>query len=175
MDIIKQNRNLMIVIILLVVLNLSLITLLWLGRPEPPIGNAAPGNPQAENMRLEQLLKNELGFDDKQTEDYLKLRQEHHRGIAKLDRELQILKKQMFDEALQDTSESMLSDSLLQLVQKKQSKIERMTFDHFVALKKLCKPEQRKNLKLLMNEIFRRNPPRPEDGMPPPREPIGQK
>jgi len=172
MDIFKQKRNLVFVIIMLVALNLALIALLWFGKPPGPPQQRGPINGEEDMFRVQQLLKNELGFDEQQAKEYLKLRFEHQTAAAQLDSEVRQLKKQMFDEVLEDTPLPILSDSLLKLIQEKQARIELLTFEHFLDLKKICKPDQQDNLKILMNEMFRQNSPPPaEDGMRPPPPP----
>ena len=129
---------------------------------------------ERQRAQLQNLLKDELGFDEKQVRQFLILRQEHHEQMQKLSQEIRRIKKQMFDEVLRENPQSTLSDSLLNLAQNKQAQIEKLTFQHFLNLKKLCKPEQRENLKLLMNELFRKQrqgkegPPPPPDGLRPP-------
>jgi protein CpxP len=171
MDIFKQKRYLVYIIILLVILNMSTLLMVWIGRPSHRSANRGPVSPEHEKARVEQLLKDELGFDETQTEQYLMMRQEHHKRVTSLRHEIRQLKKQMFDEVLQDNPQPMLSDSLLRLAQEKQANLEQLTFKHFLDLKKLCKPEQRDKLKLLMHEVFRQKPGSRDDGMPPPHPP----
>jgi len=86
----------------------------------------------------------------------------------------------MFDEVLQDNPHPALSDSLLNITQEKQAQIERLTYNYFLKLKKICNTEQRKKLKILMHEVFaprpgenasRKMPPPPPDGQRPPGPP----
>ncbi len=168
MDIFKQKRYLFLVIIVLIVLNMATLVMLWLGEPQRPAQHRGPGRPKQKRAQIQRLLKNELGFDDKQAEQYLKLRQEHREQTRQLNDEMRRIKKQMFDEVLQDNPQPLLSDSLLKLTQKKQSKIEQLTYQHFLDLKKMCKPEQKYKLKLLMHEMFRGQPAGNREGLPPP-------
>jgi hypothetical protein len=96
------------------------------------------------------------------------MRQKHYKQVTSLRIEIRELKKQMFDEVLQDNPQPMLSDSLLKLTQKKQANLEQLTFQHFLDLKKLCKSEQQDKLKLLMHEVSRPKPGSRDDDMPPP-------
>ncbi len=170
MDIFKQKQYLGFSVIILVFLNLTTLTLLWIGRPELKAPHREPRNPIEQQNRVQRLLKKELGFDQIQTEYYLKLRREHREKMQQLSGEIRQLKRQMFDEVLQDNPQPFLSDSLLRLAQDKQAIIEQLTFQHFLDLKKLCKPQQQGKLKLLMKEMFHQNPPRgmKSDGPPPP-------
>ncbi len=170
MDIFKQKRYLIIFIVVLTLLNLGTLLLLWMGRPSHNQGIRESNRKIKEEARLEHLLNAELGFDETQTGRYLEMRQEHRRQTHRLNEEIRQIKKQMFDEVLQEKPRQKLSDSLLTLAQEKQAQIEQLTFQHFLDLKKLCKPEQQKKLKLLMHEVFRKNPPPPNniENRPPP-------
>jgi periplasmic protein CpxP/Spy len=165
MDIFKQNRNLTLVVIILVILNIVTLTFLWLGKPQNPPLNALVRNPIEEQNRIKTLLKNELRFDDKQADEYLELRKNHKQAVDKLQSEIQRIKKQMFDEALKEGAKIEISDSLLNLSQTKQAEIEHLTFQHFVKLKNLCKPDQRDRLKRLIHKLLK---PEPEGKMPVP-------
>ncbi len=170
MDIFKQKRYLLFVIVLLVILNLATILMLWLNRPPQPMLQREQRRPEQEKMHIQQLLKDQLGFDETQTEQYLKLREEQHEQALLIQNEIQRIKKQMFDEVLKDNPQTTLSDSLLKLSQEKMADLEQLTFRHFLDLKKLCKPGQQDKLKFLIGESFRQNSPAGmnNDGPPPP-------
>jgi len=159
MDIFKEKRYLWFTIIVLIVMNLAVLTLLWLGRPEAGGMHGPPKNPAEQRERLQHLLAEELGFDNSQIEQYLKLRRDHQHKMRLLQKEVREIKREMFDEVLEGDLQTELSDSLLALAQDKQAQIEHLTVLHFIDLKKLCKSEQREKLKLLMHEILRPAPP----------------
>jgi len=169
MDIFKQNKNLTITIVVLVILNLITVSLLWLGKPKHNAPRGAE-NVIDEKVHVQNLLKEELGFNEKQTQKYLQLRSEHHRQTRKLHDELNMLKREMFDKILEDETSTELSDSLLSLTLEKQSQIEKLTFNHFLSLKKICNSDQQKNLKTLMHGIFTQPPPGVRPNGPPSRE-----
>ncbi len=170
MDIIKQNRFLTLVVFLLVIFNVSMMTIMWLGRPLRPERPGNPPRPGQEQADIQKLIRDELGFDDQQIEEYLKMRREHRNQVRRLGEEIRQIKKQMFDEVLQDNPQPELSDSLLSLAQNKQAQIEKLTFQHFLDLKKLCRADQKDKLKRLMFELFRRKPGNDQEAppMPPP-------
>lgn len=173
MDVIKQKRNLITVIVLLVIFNLATLFLLWFGNPSRQGMKFADEKSRNNEIKIQQLLKEELGFDNQQTKKYMQLREEHRRESIKLNKELNLIKKEMFDKILEDNKLTSLSDSLLNLALDKQSEIEKLTFNHFLSLKKLCSPEQQKNLQFLMHGIL--GPPPPEgkhDG--PPKDEFGE-
>ncbi len=168
MDIFKQKRYQFVVIILLIILNLGTLLMLTLGRPQRPPEFAGPPHPGREQAQIKRLLRTELEFNEDQIKQFLILRKEHHKQMQKLSDEIRQLKKQMFDEVLEDDAQATLSDSLLNLTQVKQAQIDRLTYNHFLDIKKISKPEQQKKLRLLIHGMFRRQQPGPGDAPPPP-------
>jgi len=158
MDVFKQNRNLLLTIIVLVILNIVTLTLLWIGRPESPREN---------KVHIQKRLMEELNFSEKQAEQYIALREDHQKNLMLINEEIKKVKKEMFDQVLFENSTD-ISDSLLNLSLKKQGELDRITFRHFQDLKKICNKEQQKKLMKLVHNIL--GPPQPPrmDGPPPP-------
>lgn len=167
MDLFKKTRFLGLLVVLLIILNTTLLALIWVQKLKPP--SHRPPHPQHRSMdensgEMRRFLEAELGFDESQSEEYLLLRRRHRERIEELSRELNSVKKEMFDTVLEEDTRPTLSDSLLDLSLEKQAEIERLTFQHFLDLKELCEPGQQEKLKLLMHELFRRRPPPPGRG-----------
>ncbi|MCB0753664.1 MAG: hypothetical protein KDC52_19485 [Ignavibacteriae bacterium] len=78
MDITKQNRSLIITIVVLVIINIAALLLLWLGKPRHD-NLRDTENIGDEKVRIQEMLKEELGFSSEQTEKFLKLRENHHK------------------------------------------------------------------------------------------------
>jgi len=168
MDIFKQKRYLVLVIILLVILNLSTLLMLWLDRPQQPVRQERPEKSRQEEAQTVLSLRDELGFSDVQSEQFSRLRRDHREQMQHLNDEIRQIKMKMFEEVLKDDPRPALSDSLLKLAQEKQIEIEQLTFQYLLDLKELCNPEQQKKLRLLIDELFRRPPERKDDSRPPP-------
>ena len=173
MDIFTQKRIALWTIILLVVLNVSLLTVIWIGRrPIEPRPIDAP--PHSE--RTLELLQQELGFSDEQIRQYDLLRKEHARQTLHLITDIQRLKKEMLDEVMTGHPDSVRVSQTATAIGNLQSQIEQLTFQHFLDLKELCGENQVKQLHMLMQAFFARNPapgqgPQPgQEGrrMPPP-------
>jgi protein CpxP len=123
---------------------------------------------------VERILKDELGFNNEQTGKFLQLRRDQQEKVRMLNQKIHETKKQMFDEVLQDNPHPTLSDSLLNITQEKQAQIEKLTYNYFLELKKLCNPQQRKKLQVLMHEVFAPRPSGNEPGRRPLPPPNGQ-
>ncbi|RMD48160.1 MAG: hypothetical protein D6830_07420 [Ignavibacteria bacterium] len=173
MDIIKQNRKLKIAVTVLIVMNIITIALLWIGRPTGPGPGGMPLSPEEEKEKVSALLKDKLGFNQEQIERYLNLRAEHYKAASDLNREVQLLKKEMFDRVLENEKDVSSPDSLLNLILLKQADIEKLTYNHFLKLKELCGKEQKEKLKILMHQMFHPQLPPPDQnpaegkGVPP--------
>ncbi|PKL88286.1 MAG: hypothetical protein CVV23_11160 [Ignavibacteriae bacterium HGW-Ignavibacteriae-2] len=174
MDIFKQKRYLILLVVLLIIFNLATLIMIWLNKPQRPIMDRQHQGPGQETTHIKQLLKDELGFDETQIKQYLKMQAEQRKKVLQLQNEIQQIKKQMFDEVLKDSPEPTLSDSLLTLTQEKMVVLEQLTYSYLLELKNLCKPEQRDKLKFLIGEFFRQNPPGGiNSDRPPPPPPFG--
>ncbi len=172
MDIFKQKQYSTIAIVILIVMNLGLTALLWLGRPQNQPWPAERRSPRKDKNKIGQLLKQELNFDDSQVKQYLDLQYQHRQSMIKLDTEIREMKHQMFDAVLLDRQEQMFPDSLLIIIQEKQAQIERLTYQHFMDLKELCRTDQQDQLRFLMHEYLR--PQAPPEGHRPPKKGGGQ-
>lgn len=161
MDIFKQKRFLGFMVGLLVVLNVALLTLLWLGRPANRPGLPGGRKMQTDRPPMEQMLRQELGFDDQQIRTYLDLREKHQQQFVKLNGQMQQVKKQMFDQVFEENPDSTLSTELLEKSVQLQQQIDRITYAHLLALKNLCKADQQGQLKKLVAEVFKMNGPQP--------------
>ena len=173
MDIYKQKRYLVFLVVLLIILNLATLLMIWLNKPQQPLMDRKHLGPEQETEHIQQLLKDELGFDETQTKQYLKIQAEQRKTVMQLQNEIKQIKKQMFDEVLQDNPKPTLSDSLLTLTQEKMIALEQTTYNYLLELKKLCKPEQRDKLKFLIGEFFRQNSPHRMSNDQPPHPPDG--
>ena len=67
--------------------------MLWLNKPPQPMLQREQRGPEQEKMHIQQLLKDELGFDETQIEQYLKLREEQHEQALLIHNEIQQIKK----------------------------------------------------------------------------------
>ncbi len=169
MDIFKQNRFLSLVVAVLVILNLATLGMLWMGRPRRPVPPSRPAAAEVRQAPEDRLLE-ELGFDDAQVEQYRRLTRLHRESMRTLNEEVRAIKKRMFDGVLAENPTPELSESLLAQAQAKQAEIEQRTYQYFLDLKKLCRPDQQQKLKLLLDEAFRGAPEGRDEGrrQPPP-------
>lgn len=154
MDFIKQKKFVSILIAVLAAMNIVTIALLWIGRPQQGRFGFPP--PENNKAQLKDILSDAMGFDTLQIEKFMKLRNIHHQKIERLNLEINKVKKEMFDRALEDNDDQNISDSLLAISQSKQAEIEKLTYHHFIEIKNLCTKEQKLILKEILPQIFQK-------------------
>lgn len=145
-------------IIILIILNILSVSMLWInfGRQPDKLLPARPGRQEQKTLRF---LQKELDLTDAQIQQYDRLRKAHAQQTQPLIHDIHRLKKEMMDNILDGSPDSAKLAEVAYLIGSKQSEIERLTFLHFLDLKKLCGEEKLDKLQGLLNEFFRRNPP----------------
>ncbi|TSJ42386.1 hypothetical protein [Fluviicola chungangensis] len=91
-----------------------------------------------------------LHFDEKQVAAYDVLIQGHRKAIENAQEKLLDQKQRLYSNL-----DAPFSDSLLQEILKTEAKIERIHFNHFKDIEKLCRPDQKHCFKALNREIAR--------------------
>jgi protein CpxP len=151
-----ENKKLLtFVVIGLLLLNLGTLAFLWTGRDHPH----GPPPPHEGGPAL--FLIHELGLNAEQQSRFEKLRDEHHQRMVQIQDSLHTLHETFF-EGLSATT-PLQTDSIAGLMGKKQSEIEKLTFDHFRKVRALCTPDQQKKFDSVIEEALRMMAP------PPPR------
>ena len=122
------------------------------------------GPKNGHNSPREIIIK-KLDFDGNQIVAYDKIIKKHRGSIISIDREIIGLKNNLYKELSNPRKEKVV-DSLFLEIGNNQSVIEKLHYNHFLEIKKLCKPEQLENYNLLTSELTRlfnpNNPKRPK-------------
>ena len=134
MDILTKKHFTFWIIFLLVILNISTISMLWLNqnrRSDAPPPLRAPKHDQ----RTLGFLQKELDLTDAQILLYDQLRQAHKQQTRGLINDIRRLKQEMMDEIFNDEPDTTKAMELADLIGEKQAEVERITFNHFLDLK----------------------------------------
>lgn len=168
MDIFTKNRLTAITIVLLVVFNITTLAIIWSDRIPPPVRPDGV-RPAGQRIRTVMFLKRELGLDEQQVREYRKFRLQHRNQMRKLNDEILGLKKELLDQLFYDQIDEKKVEKILDSIGDRQRQVERLKFDHFNDLKKLCGEGQQEKLRRLFGELFRPHdhPPQFERGRPP--------
>lgn len=142
-----RSKVLYIIIAILILLNLSMLWLLWPGRigPKPP---KAPWK----------HLSRELSLSEEQTRTVERLFHEHRIEMDALHFKSDQLKEKLADALISENDSliSSISDSLNTLHYLR----EKNRIQHFKDISRLCSPEQKTKLKSVLRKIFKQHPPR---------------
>jgi len=141
----SKNRLLTIAVICLLVINFATLTFLLFSQHRPPFRSGADREGPAS------LIIERLHFDTQQITAYHLLINVHRSSIRKLDGEIRATKNALYGTLAQDDPGN--ADSLKNKLSRLQSAIENVHYDHFAAIKKLCKPNQLGYFNDLTNDL----------------------
>ena len=151
-------------VVALFALNVLTIAALILGRPGGLMGpkgfDKRKGGPNPGRV-----LAEKLGFDREQEEALHELIKEHSSNITQKERELNETRTRMF--ALLTTGDYESRSHMIEEIATIQQDIEEVHFQHFLAVKKLCREEQLPAFYELARQLKIGNPgPPPHKGPP---------
>jgi periplasmic protein CpxP/Spy len=150
-----KNNGLKYLVAIALIINAATLIFFGYNRPSEEGKRAArPGR----------VLIEELKMDEKQQAIFKPLREQHHQAhdslLAGIAAQRQILYSQ----------KQVANDTILQQIGRLQQQIERITYDHFKEVRKICTPEQQAQLDVLLEKIAQ-NILMPKDKKrPPPHE-----
>lgn len=149
-----RTNYLRLAIAALVLLNLATLAFFRFGRPHTP----RPG------IALKKTIVERLHFDAAQTAAYEQLIGQHQAAVRAKDQQLAQLRQALYNTlAIADTAGK---DSLVQQIGAVHSGIEQLHYEHFKAIKNLCRPEQATAFDQLSGELSRFFAPPPIDEKP---------
>ncbi|MCB9359690.1 MAG: hypothetical protein H6587_11640 [Flavobacteriales bacterium] len=145
-----KTKLLIISVVTLAALNIVLIVILTLGHSSrPPHKMRSP----------KQIVIEKLHFDASQIEAYEKLILEHQEAIIQKEEEMKYAKGALYHSLSSDNQDE--KDELITKINIIQRGFEELHYNHFLDIKKLCKPEQIKDYNKLTNELARIFAPHP--------------
>ena len=158
----SKTRLLSLAVIGLLVINLGILAFLLLGRAGTP---RHPGQ-MSERDEPKRIIIHKLQLDDAQVTEYEKLIAQHRASIRRIEDEIRDTKNELYLTLASKPSAD--KDSLQSRLGMLQQQIEAAHYDHFVAIRTLCKPQQLPQFNELTSELaalFGRNanPPPPRD------------
>lgn len=128
-------------------LNLLLITFLYLGKP-----------PKRMHKAPREIISERLGFDENQTKEFQDLILIHQSEAHPLLREIKESKTALYKGISDENQE--FNDSISQFIGGKFVELEKAHFDHFLGIKKICKPEQAEKFEELSKDFSKIFSPR---------------
>jgi periplasmic protein CpxP/Spy len=132
-----KNNGLKYLVAIALIINAATLIFFWYNRPpEEGKRGARPG----------QVLIEELKMDEKQLALFKPLRDQHHQAHDSL---LQIIADQR---QILYSQKQAANDTIVQKIGHLQQEIERITYDHFKDIRKICTPEQQAQLDILLEK-----------------------
>ncbi|MBN1633978.1 MAG: periplasmic heavy metal sensor [Ignavibacteria bacterium] len=173
MDVFKQNKILIWIIIILVVINLGTIAGMWvmhLGRkPHHEILiHQSPHLPDRKSPGIGrfEMLGTELQFDEEQMSKFNEFRSGHQNEMKNLVEKINEKKKQILSEISVPESDTEKVGILFSEIGQYQTSIEKEIFNHFRKIKMICNDEQKQKLEKILKDIS--EPKIPPHPVPPP-------
>ena len=139
----NKTKLLTIAVIVLVVINLSALSFFISNKPPHGMG-------ERREMPREIVIR-KLHFDEQQTKQYELLIDAHRKTVDSLDNTIKGYKGLLYKQLSATNTDE--KEQLLLQIATTQATIEKLHFNHFVALKKLCKPDQLDDYNELTNEL----------------------
>lgn len=155
MSFLKEHKFAFFSIILLVILNLSLISLITIDR----FGHRDERDRHRDRDRKEDFISRRLNFTENQKQQFFQLREAYAAEKDSLEKELSQKRKELFNLITHEGYDSVAVQSITEDVGALVTKIERSTFTFFSNLYALCTPEQQQILSDLLRSVAKRRGP----------------
>lgn len=153
MDFFSGKRLTKLVIIILVILNVSTLTMLWVQHYRNKAYSKLPP-PRRGPEKIQRFLERELSLSPEQARRFRKLRQDLASKGIKIQNQVHQLKSEIMEELFAPDFDRSKVNHFASDIGKKQAKLEILVFDHFQDLKKVLSPDQRKKFQLLVHDLL---------------------
>jgi len=158
MDFITKNKLAFWAIVILIILNITTLSLVLLrGGPPRPEERFMRGPEDAPPPDALMFLEKELNFSREQAEQLKLLRETHFKGSKELLDSIHLLKKEILSELRNEISDPEKIKSPASEIGKLQTEFELMIFNHFAEIKNVCDKEQKIKFANLIDEIIKKN------------------
>ncbi len=164
MDFFTKNKLLFWCVIILAILNIATLGSFWFTAPGQ--GRNRPAEKAPDGGKL---MKERLDLTDEQAERFERIRTEHFARTRPLQDAMHRIRLDLLHEIFQPQPDEAVIQKLQTELQNKHGQFETNLFAHFRELKNACKPEQIKELKIMLRELIDSTRPRAAgQKMPPP-------
>ena len=172
MDWLTKQKTYVWLIVVLIIINLTTLVFLWMGRPSHP--EMYPDKRPDTNK----FLKNELGLHEEQDRKLKELRQALFDTTGKINEMIWVKKSLIQEESFKEISDNEKVNTLAKEIGELESKGEMLRYDHFVQVGKVLSDKQLEKFKKVLGqnrmhkpipfEGQRQGPPPPQGEFPPP-------
>ncbi len=153
MDFLTSKRFITAALFFLVVLNASLLGVIWWQNSCRPLHpHFGPGG----RFNRESPFTGPLGLSESQASSFRTLRQAHFQKVMPEMQAIGLLKKQLVEESLAEKPNATKIEALAAEIGTRQATIERQQAIHFSELSRVCSPAQRDSLKNVLERVSMR-------------------
>ena len=145
----------------LLLINLGMVTFLFLQKQphqptlRPPLEDRGPGK----------LIIERLHFDNIQVAKYEQLISQHQSAIKLLNYKIRTVRNDLYVSLSEESFKG--RDSLIALLTQLHKQVENTHYDHFAAIRKICKSNQLTDFDNLTQDLARFFSPQRKEGRPP--------
>jgi len=161
MDVFSKNKFLFWAMAILVVLNLTLITILAVGhfchREHPPM--CQPLDMRPDKFHAKDFISHELKLDETQKNQFEAILDSHFVLVDKIMEQIMKKRDEKFEKIFSNNSDEAQIGALAGEIGNLYKDLEIANSTHFLQLKKIIKPEQVDKLKELLKESIKFNRP----------------
>ena len=153
----SKSKLLTTAVIALILINIATLFFFFTNGPKGPRGR--------DRISPKEIVIQKLHFDEQQIIAYDHLIEKHSETIQTFDEKIKMGKKELFNQ-LSKPENKVITDSLTNEISKMILEIEKTHYNHFLDIKKLCKPKQLddfESLTLELSQIFAPMKPKPID------------
>ena len=155
-----KNNVLTWAVVVLIIANIVVITLFWLGHRQIQRRQETPAD----------FLSHELGLDDKQKAQLHEFASQHHMESEKIRQHIKEARDHFFDLIKMPNVNPATKDSAANAIADNLKKLELLTFDHFQKVRMMCTPDQQVKFDKIINQVIKM-----VAGPPPGRPPHGRR
>lgn len=137
----NKTTLLTIAVVVLFLLNIGVISFLIMNKPPRPEGGEGP----------KRIIIERLRFNKEQADRYEELIEKHKSEIGPINDEIAAAKNRLYKTL--PSPDPVKEDSLTAAIGRLQERIEHIHFQHFLAIKQLCRTDQISDFDALTNDL----------------------
>jgi len=147
-----RNKVLSLLVLVLLVTNILLLVFFVWKKPEPRQA-AFKKDGRGDVM---QILEKEVGFDEKQMEQYKQLKDQHWDKMRPYFGEMRTARNNFYKLLNLPSVPDSVVNNAADTIAAKQKKMDLQTFHHFQQVKAICTPEQQPRFDSLVQQVIKR-------------------
>lgn len=146
----SRNRNLLIIIGVLVLTNIAVLVYFLGQKPVKPEHN------DRNKTGISEALQKEVGFTDEQIAQYKQLKEVQKQTIRPMFDDMRIAKDSLFKLLSYPGVDDSLLNKVSDVIAQKQKAVDMQTFNYFKKIRTLCTPEQQPRYDSVVQRMFKK-------------------